>query len=387
MVRHFLVPERILNNHDVLKEFYKKIGISNVVRRRRIPNKKIFGTLALIGISVTAAFAALFNTLSTFRGSFESLPIEYFPISDRTLKEMQRYQTEFLNEKPLSGSKTTMLLGIFSTNENDKYIKRRNYIRETYLNTEDPRICKLNEYIRQVESNMNPICQVPYTFIIAAGGRDRPFDHDDNEPLTIIPKKRINDQDDCTYLNIRENMEDGKTATFFKFGAKMSQLYNIDYITKLDDDTIVSPNLLIEFMEDELPPFPYNRRIFGGRAWGSRTGNVYYGAGQFYFLSSDLAEYVSNTLSAKDRHALSHSKRKTEDADMGKFLWSHSRPLKFVDLTLHRFFEHGQKSEEEFKKEWDEITDPNRDEPRLPVREGVPWQRWCDKWINLNRGL
>ena len=182
-------------------------------------------------------------------------------------------------------------------------------------------------------------------------------------------------------------MEDGKTATFFKFGTEMSKLYNIDYINKLDDDTIVSPKLLFEFMDDELPPFPYNRRIFGGRAWGSRTGQVYYGAGQYYFLSSDLADYVSNTLSAKDRYALSHSKRKTEDADMGKFLWTHNRPLKFIDLSLHRFWEHGQKSEEDFKKEWDEIMDLNRDEPRLPAREGVPWERWCDKWINLNRGL
>lgn len=380
MGRH-IVPERLLNNH-VLSEFYK--------RGTTIQNKKIIRILALLSVGIAATFAALFNDLSSFQESLESLPIEYFPIPDRTLKEMQKYEKEYQNEEPLSASlnkKTTMLLGIFSTNANDKYIKRRNYIRETYLNTKDPRICKLDEYIRQVELNMHPVCQVPYTFIIAAGGRKRPFDHDDNEPLTIIPKKRINDQDDCTYLNIRENMEDGKTATFFKFGAEMSKLYNIDYINKLDDDTIVSPKLLFEFMDDELPPFPYNRRIFGGRAWGSRTGQVYYGAGQYYFLSSDLADFVSNTLSAKDRYALSHSKRKTEDADMGKFLWTHNRPLKFIDLSLHRFWEHGQKSEEDFKKEWDEIMDLNRDEPRLPAREGVPWERWCDKWINLNRGL
>jgi len=50
----------------------------------------------------------------------------------------------------------------------------------------NPRICKLSEYIRQVEDNpLSDICQVPYTFIIAAGGSDRPYGHDDSEqPLS-----------------------------------------------------------------------------------------------------------------------------------------------------------------------------------------------------------
>jgi len=80
-----------------------------------------------------------------------------------------------------------------------------NYIRGTYLSIWDLRICKRSEYIRQVEDNpLSAICQVPYTFIIAAGESDRPYDHDKSEPLTV-ETDLIGDRDpegDCTYLNI-----------------------------------------------------------------------------------------------------------------------------------------------------------------------------------------
>ncbi|GFH55253.1 predicted protein [Chaetoceros tenuissimus] len=104
---------------------------------------------------------------------------------------------------------------------------------------------------------------------------------------------------------------------------------------------------------------------------------VFYGAGQFYFMSSD---YVGNKLSAKDRHLLSHE-RKTEDADKGSFLFSHERPLKFIDLTLNRFWEHGFKTEEDFREIWKMTIEEDQDEPFLPKRETFPFWFLCPEFL------
>ncbi|GFH55255.1 hypothetical protein CTEN210_11731 [Chaetoceros tenuissimus] len=382
MVRH-IAPKGF--SSTVQSEFYNDLITSNnkTTRRKR---EKVKGVFAIGFLAIVTLFTI--DSSSPKASITSSIPAnELFPLSDRSLQEMEKYKQEYAHERPLS-SKTTMLLGIFSTNDDEKYVHRRTYIRETYLNTGDPRICKLSEYIHQREYNMHPICQVPYTFIIAAGGKHRPYDHDDKEPITITPKKskRINDEDDCTYLNIRESMEDGKSATYFKFGAEIASKYGIDYITKLDDDTIPSPTMLMDFIEDELPPSPFNRRIFGGRVWTTKA-NIYYGAGAFYFLSADLAHHISHNLSAKDRKSLSHFP-KTEDADMGKFLFTHDRPLKFVNLSAHQFWEHDFKTEEAFRTRWSEILDPNRKEPRLPRRaKSVPWKHLCPNDILNPDGL
>ena len=377
MVRH-IAPKGLSS------EIYNDLITSNNKSHKR-KRQKIKGVFVVLGL-LTIGTLFTIDSSSHKESVTSSIQMnDLFPLSDRSLQEMEKYQKEFVHERPLS-SKTTMLLGIFSTNVEDKYIKRRDYIRDTYLNKGDPRICKLSEYIRQLEFNMHPICQVPYTFIIAAGGKHRPYDHDDHEPITISLKesKRVNDEDDCTYLNIRESMEDGKSATYFKFGAELSQKYNIDYITKLDDDTIPSSTMLMDFIEDELPPFPFNRRIFGGRVWTTKA-NVYYGAGAFYFLSADLAHHVSHKLSAKDRKLLSHEP-KTEDADMGKFLFTHDRPLKFVNLSAHQFWEHDFKSEEGFRSTWEEIADESRG--KLPKRaKSVPWKHVCPNIILNPDGL
>jgi hypothetical protein len=43
-------------------------------------------------------------------------------------------------------------------------------------------------------------------------------------------------EEDCTYLSIRENMEDGKSPTFMKMAALVAKEYGLDYIAKTDDD-------------------------------------------------------------------------------------------------------------------------------------------------------
>jgi len=280
------------------------------------------------------------------------------------------------------GKKTTMVLGIFSTNGR-KYHDRRSYIRDTYLAIDDPRICKLSEYKRQVEENpYSVICQVPYTFVIGAGGKDRPFDHGDDEPLALEtdPDGHVDPEGDCLYLNIKESMEEGKSPSFLKWGASIATDYHIDYFAKIDDDTVMAPLLLFQFLQDDLPPVPYNRRFYGGAGWASHARAFVYAAGQFYFVSSDLANYIGFQQTPEERRKLMHS-RHTEDGDMGSFVFSHPRPVKFVNLSHYKFWHHPGKTEDKFRRLWENNIGA------LPTRgELMPYWHLCPAWAK-GKGL
>ena len=120
-------------------------------------------------------------------------------------------------------------------------------------------------------------------------------------------------------------MEHGKSATFFKAIVEIAKKYNIDYIAKTDDDTVHNKDLIQDWINEDLPPAPYNRRIFGGEVRISWRKEVIYGGGEFYFMSTDLADYVGNELTADERRQQSVF---IEDLDMGTFVHSHPRPVK-----------------------------------------------------------
>lgn len=297
-------------------------------------------------------------------------------------RAFEKKMKEMIIEEPLSynGKDTTMLLGIFSTNIADRFRDRRDALRKTYIGVDDPRFCKLNEYIRQKEADpANSRCLVPYTFIIAGGGYSRPFDHGDDAPLTIHPNDIENEdcEDDCVYLNIRESMQRGKSATFFKFASEVAKRYGIDYIAKVDDDTVVHPDLLLRFMHDDLPPAPLNVRMYGGNTWATREKQIFYGVGPFYFMSNDLADYVGNQLSSEDRAAMSHH-NPIEDADMGVFVFSHERPIKYINLASFKFFIHSRttKRDNGIELVWSTI---NRRYPARP-KDLYPWAFLCNRW-------
>ena len=278
---------------------------------------------------------------------------------------------------------STLLLGIFSC-EGDKSAARRKIIRDTYLATGDPRICKLNDFIKQVlKAKGKPVrCQLPYTFVIGAGGENRPTDHGDKEAVHLKKNKygKKDKSGDTTYLNIKENMEDGKSATWLKYGASLSKQLPIDYVAKIDDDSVLSSELLLDLMSDELPPAPFNRNIYGGKSWSSYIKSVLYAEGQFYFMSADLANWVGLQLSAAARLRKSHG-RHTEDADMGVFVHSHPRPVKFMSLSKYKIWFHPKKKDESFIKAWKKIGS-------LPDTTGVvlPLGSMCKVWLQ-KRGM
>lgn len=135
------------------------------------------------------------------------LRYQFFSQENRALSKLDDHLWPYNGEEPIgAGHSSTMLLGIFSTT-GDKYNGRREYIRETYLATGDDRICTLDEFKRQAKQKLNDRrCKIPYTFVIGAGGSDRPKDHDDNEPLTLETDQdgHADEEGDCTYLNVQE---------------------------------------------------------------------------------------------------------------------------------------------------------------------------------------
>lgn len=274
-----------------------------------------------------------------------------------------------IENKPLP---TTFLLGIFSYSAGGF---RRQYIRDTYLGIDDERICKLSEFIRQTEEDpLTRKCVVPYAFIMGGGGYTRPPDHNDFEPLIKDTDKNgvADPEGDCIYLNIRENMEDGKSSTYLKYGASLAREYGIDYVGKLDDDSVLAPKELFQLLVEELPPAPYNTRIYGGPPRLSRIQNHMYAAGEFYFVSSDLADYVGNTLDANERESLRLEQRHVEDLDMGTFIHSHPRPIKFFNLETHMIYKHPLKSESKFRDFWENKL------YQLPYRNhALMWHNYC----------
>jgi len=274
--------------------------------------------------------------------------------------------------------KTAMLIGIFSTT-GAKYSHRRDYIRDTFLGQDEPRLCPLQEFIRQTEENpLKRVCQVAYTFVIGAGGDDRPMDHNDNEPLTLSSDPLGGAEDDCTYLNIRENMEEGKSPTYMKFGANIAKQYGIDYVTKMDDDTVLTHKNFFDWIDSDLPPTPYNTRTYGGATRPSRIKYTVYGAGEFYFMSTDLADYVGNKLTAEDRLLMMHPRRHVEDLDMGTFVFSNPRPIKFVSMDQKKIWSHPKKTEDEYRTEWDAITKSGW----YPRKKVFEWKFYCKYILN-----
>jgi len=358
-----------LLKHRTYQPLSAETSGSNVPKRR--VTKNAFVTLSVLVVIVA------FNSLKTH---LNTRP--FFSQDNRALSKLDDHLFSYNDESPIGNAQNTvMLLGIFSTTQ-QKYDNRRRYIRTTYLANGDERMCKLSEFMRQVKETPNERkCQVPYTFVIAAGGSKRPSDHGDDEPLTLETDANgnVDAEGDCTYLNIKENMEDGKSTTYMKFGASIADEYGIDYIAKTDDDTLISDKLLFQFIEDDLPPTPYNRRIYGGASWASYGKSIIYAAGQFYFLSSDLANYVANGLTVEKRKEMMHL-RPTEDGDMGTFVFSHPKPVKFLSLSTYQFWMHPMKSEADFVKGWKDVGN-------LPYRGNIlPFSHMCPAWME-GKGL
>jgi len=270
----------------------------------------------------------------------------------RSLFKKQESMTRYYNV----AHRSKILVGIFSTSGIAKYDNRREYIRDTFVNPEEDHLCSLQDYMYRVDKRKKNMmdCEIIYTFVIGAGDSNRPPDHGDEEPLTLPYDQYGNSESDCTYLNIRENMEIGKSPTWLKYASQIGYQYGIDYVMKADDDTAMTVKQLVQLAREELPPVPYNTRIYGGPPRPSVSANIIYAAGELYFMSLDLAYYVGNELTAQQRIDMRTAKRPVEDLDMGTYVYSHPYPIKYLNLDRIRFWAHSRytKEEENYRIEW-----------------------------------
>jgi hypothetical protein len=254
--------------------------------------------------------------------------------------------------------------------------KKRQLMRETYLNyfknqqrqqqqhsseysDDDQRhwICSLNDMIQR-RLQYPEKCRLAYTFVLGGNpnGPTMLLTFNDSYPLTVAVDPRTTkdknnssektNENDLVYLNIQENGKFGKSPTWFKYATTLLRDYNwtsdFDYVFKTDSDNLLFPSTFFHFVDTKLKKHP--TRVYGGRpitpkqcGWpkhdhcGQMVGPIFNGGG-CYFLSVDLAEFISNA-SAFDHEAV---KLPHEDMTTGNFV--HSHPLK-----IHRISEKGHK--------------------------------------------
>jgi len=241
-----------------------------------------------------------------------------------------------------------ILLGIFTMKDNEKEINRRAAIRKTYLNYYNTsnqwvtnetqwrtRICSLRNLVSLDPNQDNTLllreCQMIYVFV-AAGNPDGPTEHVDYNTSVPMTLPSPSEEPDLVLLNIKENMEDGKSQSFFKYATQVvDEHVYVEYIVKTDSDTIIYPEHFLNQNINPLPRFPNNIRVYGGSpaaktGYHQPTGPIY-NEGLCYWMSVDLARYITSP--SCNRAKLNAG---IEDLSMGNFVHSHPLPIHRVQF-------------------------------------------------------
>ena len=277
--------------------------------------------------------------------NIQQLKQQQFRIAPRII-----YRRNWRGEKP-----TTFLIGIFTVMED---VHRRRLIRESMLGNKLPgpvqsTLCSLQSY--QKEGTTNLTCRIIYTFVIG-GNPQAPeeWKESSKSDMTMDASKMLKHESDILYLNIHENMNGGKTPTWFDYA---SQRTDIDYIAKADSDSLISLPSLLSYMERDLPPGSQKPKIYGGHLneydeCGGATGlcdkvrGKVYMSGQFYWLSAELARYVS----APATRAKAFLQTNNEDFDIGIKVLSYPEPIQLMACNGAQFWIHPLKTDEEWSE-------------------------------------
>jgi hypothetical protein len=124
-----------------------------------------------------------------------------------------------------------------------------------------------------------------------------------------------------------------------------------DYIAKTDTDTLFYVDKFLDSDLNHFPSFPDNGRVYGGWDLVSRSsfeemeGVIYY-AGSFFFLSPDMARFI--TSDACDRQRLD---RFAEDWTIGAFVDAHPLPQHRI-LVGKKSIIHPLKDFTEYRAQW-----------------------------------
>jgi hypothetical protein len=127
-----------------------------------------------------------------------------------------------------------------------------------------------------------------------------------------------------------------------------------DYIAKTDTDTLFYVDKFLNSDLNRFPSFPDNGQVYGGwRCYGKRsleeTEGVIYYAGSFFFLSPDMARFI--TSDACDRQRLD---RFAEDWTIGAFVDAHPLPQHRIRVGWSRLI-HPLKNVTEYRAKWNQF--------------------------------
>jgi hypothetical protein len=190
------------------------------------------------------------------------------PVHDIAAESLQLGDVESIDQ--LSGG-PLVLFGIFSTETPNSKIMRERILALFELHG-DRRVCSFSDFRRlPVEERQSSPCRLIYAFVMGA------FDQTNND--TLLPTQitrndarplEANMSDSNTtehmiFLNIRENMNDGKSQTWLNYAAAVADEYGMEYVAKCDEDSILSLPKYFAFTADRLPRAPYNRGFYAGR--------------------------------------------------------------------------------------------------------------------------
>lgn len=262
------------------------------------------------------------------------------------------YRRDYPTDQP-----TTFLLGIFTVMED---VQRRRLIRETMLAAApDASVCSLQEYDKKKKGS----CQIVYTFVVG-GNPQAPTEWSEGTSRTLDANQMLKHEHDILYLNVKENMNSGKTTTWFDYGSSVG---TFDYIAKADSDTLISIPQLQSYIVGHLPPGNQHPKVYGGflnefQACGGAgalcdkiRGKVYM-SGQFYWLSRDLATYmVSPQIKAQTNFIATSN----EDSDLGFRVLSYPEPISLSACNGAQFWKHPLKSEEAWLEEFHKLQRNN----------------------------
>jgi len=313
---------------------------SQINRRRRRPNEGA-AVGGLIFLFIGAAVMCR-NRGETFLSFFNGLP-RSLSLNPPSLA---------WHAPPLKRPQPTMALGIFTYAASVEY---RETLRETFLSQKG--ICTLNSYIQQEEDISQHYggggkqnCTLVYTFVL-------PQNHDHSH-TNVLKKETSHDMLFLDYELGHSALEKSK-KWFSYMSSKYLESGYIDYVGKVNQDTLIHTPQLIKFIQHDLDPAPYNRRMYGGvrqdynSCWkhvsnmanlesGSNndlsvsticdsTKGFYYMSQQFYWVSIDLADYVSS----EEAHQSMPHLWGFEDIDLWRILASLAMPVKGVGIPSH----------------------------------------------------
>ena len=194
----------------------------------------------------------------------------------------------------------------------------------------------------------------------------------------------------CAFLSRSENMNEGKSQTWFYFAGKEAKEYKFDYVAKQDTDALPYLDQFFDFVDNALPPHPYNSRTLVGTFvdkqmhwqlwkeegkpnedffWTNYNGLHLYVEGQFYMMSSDLCATVAKV--GSKGLGVAAEGHEGHDVSTMAFMGMDKYPMRLVLIPKSehpsRFWKHGIKlkrlglarTQSYFETETKRITDPS----------------------------